>query len=107
MLLHTHLGASVSNLASASDASGTGRAVGAASALTSAGEDFASCTLSEGHGPVKAPLLVVSLFNGIGGAFRAYGRASRAYRLRHFQAGEQGLLQALAACRAVWGCERD
>ena len=71
---HTHLGASVSGLVTASDASGRGGAVGAASELSPEGSDFCrslqSQTLESPY--VKSPILVLSMFNGIGGAFRCY-----------------------------------
>lgn len=69
-LLHTHLGAQISPYATASDASGTGGAIGVSRGLTSEGTDFVHA--ASGHGPVKCSALVISLFNGIGGAFRAY-----------------------------------
>lgn len=71
-LFHTFLGAEVSDVATASDASGTGGAVGRSDELSEVGKDFCR---SLGRSPVlgvKLPYLVVSLFNGIGGAFRAY-----------------------------------
>lgn len=71
-LFHTFLGASVSDTATASDASGTGGAVGRSDELSEVGKDFC-CSLSNSSiSCVKLPYLVVSLFNGIGGAFRAY-----------------------------------
>ena len=69
---HTFLGADVSNVCTASDASGSGGAVGKAVELTSAGQDFCRSVLHVEDVPIKVPVLVVSLFNGIGGAFRAY-----------------------------------
>eukprot|EP00438_Fugacium_kawagutii_P014167 Skav213280 [mRNA] locus=scaffold2944:203357:206395:+ [translate_table: standard] len=69
-LLHTHLGARISEVATASDASSRGGAVGHASSLTSEGSDFVHSASLEGC--TKCPVLVVSLFNGVGGAFRAY-----------------------------------
>ena len=71
-LLHCNLGASIPRLISASDASETGGAVGFSTSLTPAGEDclHASCVNDKDY--VSAPVLLLSLFNGIGGAFRAY-----------------------------------
>ena len=73
-LFHTHLGAQVGEVVSASDASGRGGAVGSATKLTPEGSDFLRClkAQSEGEDVVKVPCLVVSMFNGIGGAFRCY-----------------------------------
>lgn len=71
-LFHTFLGAQVSEVATASDASGTGGAVGKATMLTPEGTDFARSVLEERGESVKVPVLVVSLLNGIGGAFRCY-----------------------------------
>lgn len=69
-LLHTHLGASISAATTASDASSTGGAVGVSRSLTSEGEDFVRAT--SGNDPVSCSALVISLFNGVGGCFRAY-----------------------------------
>lgn len=73
-LFHTHLGAQVGEVVSASDASGRGGAVGSATKLTPEGSDFLRClkAQSEEEDVVKVPCLVVSMFNGIGGAFRCY-----------------------------------
>ena len=70
-LFHTFLGAQQSSRVTASDASGTGGAVGACRHLTDQGQDVCrALTTEEGLIPVK--VLVLSLFNGIGGAFRIY-----------------------------------
>ena len=70
---HTHLGAKISEVTTASDASSTGGAVGAAYSLTEMGCSFLSASRSLEGSPVPVvPVLVLSLFNGIGGAFRAY-----------------------------------
>ena len=71
-LLHTHLGASVSDIATASDASGSGGAVGAASVLSPEGSDVCTALRRSPKSVIRVPVLVISLFNGIGGAFRAY-----------------------------------
>lgn len=72
-VFHTFLGSGISDVASASDASNRGGAVGAADTLTSEGEAFiaASEKLQVSPNP-KVPVLVVSMFNGIGAAFRCY-----------------------------------
>ncbi len=71
-LMHTFLGARVGNFISASDASSYGGAVAISHELTQQGKDFtAACKLAE-DSPGLAPILVISLFNGIGGAFRCY-----------------------------------
>ena len=70
-LFHTYLGASQSKRATASDASSKGGAVGESSELTKEGMDVCRALSSpEELTPVK--VLVLSLFNGIGGAFRIY-----------------------------------
>ena len=69
-LFHTNLGASVSETASASDASSKGGAVGQAKSLSSEGADFVYSTSGRRGKLGKAPVL--SLFNGIGGALRTY-----------------------------------
>ena len=81
-LLHCNLGASIPKVISASDASESGGAVGFSTTLTEIGEDcfHASCVNDRGASP--APILVLSLFNGIGGAFRAYDIAGVTPRYR-------------------------
>lgn len=72
MLMHTNLRAQVTEVTTASDASSTGGAVGKATALTRSGTEFVATDLS-GHGvPRRIPVLLLSLFNGIGCAFRCY-----------------------------------
>ena len=71
MLFHTFLGACVSETTTASDASGTGGAVGRSDVLSSVGSDFCR-SLGHAERCIKVPVLVLSLFNGVGGAFRAY-----------------------------------
>lgn len=73
-LFHTFLGSEVSGVTTCSDASGKGGAVGSSDKLTDVGQDFvASQRALENEGLVEIPeLLVLSLFNGIGGAFRCY-----------------------------------
>lgn len=73
-LFHTFLGSSVSDVTSCSDASGKGGAVGSSDELTKEGRDFVSSQKTlENDGLVELPqLMVLSLFNGIGGAFRCY-----------------------------------
>eukprot|EP00438_Fugacium_kawagutii_P035013 Skav208029 [mRNA] locus=scaffold2714:526222:528848:- [translate_table: standard] len=57
----------------ASDASQTGGAVGFAEELTIQGADFLSAAkVSADSKASECPVLVLSLFNGIGGAFRCY-----------------------------------
>ena len=71
-LFHTHLGAKVSPLATASDASNTGGAVGAASELSDSGRDLCDTLRKLPEGVTKVPVIVISLFNGVGGCFRCY-----------------------------------
>ncbi len=71
-LFFTSLGAGVAPCITASDASGTGGAWAISSSLTSEGKNFVEAiSLLEDEGET-APILVISLFNGIGGAFRCY-----------------------------------
>ena len=70
-LFHTFLGAKQSVRATASDASGKGGAIGTSEQLTQEGSDVCRA-LSSREELINVDLLVVSLFNGIGGAFRIY-----------------------------------
>lgn len=73
-LFNTNLHAKISEVATASDASGRGGAVGKAVALSPQGSDFMrTMKAKDDHPPsISSHCLVVSLFNGIGGAFRCY-----------------------------------
>ena len=72
LLLHGDLRAPLSEVTTASDASSTGGAVGFSRELSQAGSDF--CRIDRAsHGLVpRIPVMVISLFNGIGCAFRCY-----------------------------------
>ncbi len=71
-LLHTNLRAGVSERITASDASQVGGAVGIARELTPVGADFFKSSITGSHGLKRIPCVIISLFNGVGGAFRAY-----------------------------------
>ena len=72
LILRGDLRAGISEITTASDASEGGGAVGFAKELTEEGAAFAE-TDRKIHGMVpKAPILVLSLFNGVGCAFRCY-----------------------------------
>lgn len=71
-LLHTELDAKVSKVTTASDASMTGGAVGIARSLSAAGKSFVRNVTAADKFVPRIPVIVVSLFNGIGGAFRCY-----------------------------------
>ena len=71
-LLHSYLKAPVAQVITASDASSTRGAVSVARSLTSEGQDFVGGSLLADSQACTAPFIVVSLFNGIGGAFRCY-----------------------------------
>ena len=73
-LFQCNLRAAVAPLVVASDASNSGGAVGVSETLTQEGKDFVSTTerIERGIPCQPAPILLVSLFNGIGGCFRAY-----------------------------------
>eukprot|EP00438_Fugacium_kawagutii_P002308 Skav226067 [mRNA] locus=scaffold211:609064:615202:- [translate_table: standard] len=72
MLLHTDLSSEVSHVTTASDASSSGGAVGISRSLTSSGNRFVEADLQQVQGGVRIPVLVLSLFNGIGCCFRCY-----------------------------------
>ena len=71
-LLHTNLAAEISRVVTASDASQTGGAVGIARNLTAEGQNFVEAELRQQTNQNQIPVLVVSLFHGIGGSFRCY-----------------------------------
>eukprot|EP00435_Cladocopium_sp_Y103_P039554 s2015_g10.t1 len=73
-LLHCNLGASVSEAIICTDASEYGGSVDIARELTPEGRDFlGACERMEaGDQTGCKPFLIISLFNGIGGSFRAY-----------------------------------
>ena len=71
-LLHTNLAAKVTGVTTASDASKSGGAIGIATELSQEGQDFLDAELHVGRSLSQIPVLVVSLFNGIGGSFRCY-----------------------------------
>ena len=70
-LFHTWLGARVDEAITCSDASLRGGAVAISRALTSAGKAFVASQRPQ-NSPQPIPVVVVSLFNGIGGAARCY-----------------------------------
>ena len=74
-LFHSNLGADISKYITASDASNTGGACAIGKQLTESGWDFfrAMSVQEQSSGP--HPILLVSLFNGIGGCFRCYDLA--------------------------------
>ena len=71
-LLHTFLGATVDNCTTASDASLRGGAVGIGPELSLEGKDFVLSSQARSGDVGTVPILVISLFNGIGGCFRVY-----------------------------------
>ena len=71
-LLHASLGAWVSPITTVSDASNKGGAVGSSDGLTSVGRSFCRSLMDPCPERIKVPIIVFSLFNGIGGAFRCY-----------------------------------
>eukprot|EP00438_Fugacium_kawagutii_P036840 Skav204450 [mRNA] locus=scaffold1298:250701:254168:+ [translate_table: standard] len=72
LLLHSNLRAPLSKVTTCSDASTTGGAVGLAKELTKEGQEFTRMDLHPSASPRSIPVLVLSLFNGIGCAFRCY-----------------------------------
>ena len=71
-LMTTDLSAPVSPVIGASDASATGGAVSISSSLTEEGQDFVGASQGVPLSVQTVPILVISLFNGIGGCFRCY-----------------------------------
>ena len=71
-LLHTFLGSTVSRVITASDASSKGGAVGIAHELSPIGQDYVNSAMGNQIYDGTIPVLVISLFNGIGGSFRTY-----------------------------------
>ena len=71
-LFHSNLGASVSKVVTASDASNTGGACVISKNLTDSGWDFFRAMSVQEKSSGAHPILLVSLFNGIGGCFRCY-----------------------------------
>ena len=71
-LLKQDLTAEVADMITCSDASQKGGASAVGTALTQEGINFLASTTDPVHAPQREPILVISLFNGIGGAFRAY-----------------------------------
>ena len=72
LLIHSNLKANVSSVTTASDASTTGGAVGRSQELTLAGSQFAGADRANLVGGKVVPIMVLSLFNGIGCCFRCY-----------------------------------
>lgn len=71
-LFHASLGAVVSEITTVSDASNKGGAFGCSEGLTPSGRSFCRAMMDPSPGRIKVPIIVLSLFNGIGGAFRCY-----------------------------------
>ena len=71
-LLHTHLGAKIADFATASDASMGGGAAGISHELNKEGHSYVAAMLHSQQQTQVIPVLVLSLFNGIGGSFRCY-----------------------------------
>ena len=71
-LMHTFLGSQISKVITASDASSKGGAVGIAHQLTTVGVDYTNGAIGNQMTQSDIPVLVISLFNGIGGALRTY-----------------------------------
>eukprot|EP00435_Cladocopium_sp_Y103_P031282 s1676_g7.t2 len=72
LLIHTNLRAGISSTTTASDASATGGAIGRSDSLSLSGIEFAQADRSGRAGGTLAPILVLSLFNGVGCTFRCY-----------------------------------
>lgn len=87
-LFHTWLGTKVDDVTTCSDASQTGGAIAIARELSPQGKGFMTSQERQNL-PMEVPILVVSLFNGIGGAARRYDVAG--VRVR-----------AMLACDMAW-----
>lgn len=82
VIAHTDLTAIPSPLVTASDASQKGGAVGAATGVSWLGRDFLRYEVEESAKGLRVPVLVISLFDGIGGARRSYDLAGVPRALR-------------------------
>ena len=71
-LLVTSLTSKIASFITASDASSTGGAIAISRTLTSTGKDYVLSSRLAASEVIHAPILVLSLFNGIGGSLRAY-----------------------------------
>ena len=71
-LLQMDVASSFNPLVTCSDASEVGGAVAISTGLTPSGNDIAHRLRSPDSAPQEIPVVVVSLFNGIGGSFRSY-----------------------------------
>ena len=74
-LLQFDLRMEFNTVVTCSDASKSGGAVAVAPSLTVAGEELTSRLNRPGCDPLEIKVLVISVFNGIGGCFRAYDLA--------------------------------
>lgn len=72
LLIHSNLRAGISETTTASDASMSGGAVGKSVELTLSGSQLAAADRKGGAEGKVLPIMVLSLFNGIGCAFRSY-----------------------------------
>eukprot|EP00435_Cladocopium_sp_Y103_P030084 s165_g7.t1 len=72
LLIHGNLSAGLSEVTTASDASSSGGAVGQSVELTSSGSQFAAADRKGLSGGLVAPIMVISLFNGVRCTFRSY-----------------------------------
>ena len=70
-VMHTSLSCRVDDETTCSDASMTGGAVARSIGISNLGKAFLGSQLRENQ-PLKVPILLVSLFNGIGGASRSF-----------------------------------
>lgn len=89
-LMRHDLRAPVAEEVTCSDASLTGGASAVARELTTEGRNYLSSALALESPPEKVKVLVISLFNGIGGAFRAYdllGKACEGLAFSEIDAG--------------------
>ena len=71
-LFHTFMGASISPIITASHASSTGGACAISKELSAIGWDFFRAASVQDQSNRVCPILLISLFNGIGGCFRCY-----------------------------------
>ena len=71
-LLQTDLTSHFEDTITCSDASETGGAAAQSAGLTWSGRSLATARCDHRLGPVAIPVVILSIFNGIGGAFRLY-----------------------------------
>ena len=71
-VIQTDMRCEYDDMVTCSDASETGGAAARSAGLSWSGHSLTNALQNRGRQPILCPILVVSLFNGVGGAFRIY-----------------------------------